>query len=144
MSPRPDAWRRSRPDAEALPEPVYQALLEHETEIATLSKSVEKLDGTVEKLEGTVQTLNLAVTSATANAKGETNKLIVTVVLAALGLLGGNKAISVATEPKTPAPVETHVQRSNLDIRLDQCRPMPPGPGRAECYARVTQEVEHP
>jgi hypothetical protein len=132
----------SRLESEPMPETVYQALHEHETEIDQLATTVEKLNGSVEKLEGTVATLNVTVATSQANAKGETNKLIVTVVLAALGLLGGNRVINPT--PPTPAPVETHVQRSNLDIRLDQCRPMPPGPSRAECYARVTQEVENP
>ncbi len=144
MNPNKPAldWRRSRPDTGPMPDNVYQALHEHEAEIAQLSSAVEKLDGTVEKLDGTVQTLNLAVATAQANAKGETNKLIVTVVLAALGLLGGNKLVNPGAP--TPAPVETHIPRSTLDIRLDQCRSMPPGPSRAECYTRVTDEVEHP
>src|SRR4051812_48446163 len=84
----------SRPEAEPLPEAVYHALHEHEGDIQSLAEVVGDLKTSVASLTTAVASLDLAVSNGKANGRSETNKLIVTVVLAALGVLGGNKVIN--------------------------------------------------
>lgn len=74
-----------------------------------------------------------------ASGKHETIKVIAGVVVAALGVIGGQRALT----PNPPPEVHNVPTRSALDVRLDLCRPMAPGPSREECFARVTAETDH-
>lgn len=129
----------SRPDDMPAPESVYQALQEQEDRLGTLAATVEDLDT---RVKDTVRDLKDEVKDAVREIKAsngnETRKLIAAIAGSAITVLGG--VIGMARlEHHEPPPV---IPRSALDIRLDQCRPMGPGPSREECFNRVVEEVE--
>lgn len=75
-----------------------------------------------------------------ASGKHETVKVIAGVVVAALGVIGGQRALA----PTAPIPETRNVPaRSALDVKLDLCRPMAPGPSRDECFSRIIAETDH-
>lgn len=138
----------SQPDAMPAPEFVYRALQEHEDRLSaldTLGQSHEdRLDGIDTLVKDTARDLKDEVKDAVREIKAsngnETRKLIAAIAGSAITMLGG--VIGVA-KLERPAPPIT-IPRSTLDIRLDLCRPLGPGPSREECFDRIVKEVERP
>lgn len=124
----PRARLPSRPHADDpephIPEAVFHAL--------------QSMSGKIEETNLKVATLADTVTKLVASGRTETAKIIAGVVIAALGVIGGQRALA-----PSPSPAPVPIVRSALDIRLDVCRPMAPGPSREDCFARTVAETDH-
>lgn len=121
----------SRPDPEAHAPDVYEILEGFDGRIGQVEGHV------LEIKKGQADTLTeLRVMAAT--DRHATAKLIAGLVATAITVIGGQRLLaSSAAQPPPP------ITRSALDVRLDMCRPMAPGPSREECFARVMAETEH-
>lgn len=126
----------SRPDRDPPQSPdVYELLHEHDRRLGGL-------EGLAQENKIANATILSEVREIKATDRHATTKLIgaaiSTIVLTVGGILGGQQ-LAKSTIPVTAPPPA----RSALDVRLDQCRPIRPGPSREECFARVTAETEH-
>lgn len=66
-------------------------------------------------------------------------KQIGAIALAALGIIG----TVIGTRPTLPAP-EIKAVRSTFEIRLDECRVLPPGSQEHhDCYERIYAQTQH-
>jgi len=125
----------SKPDREPQAPDVYEILHEHDKRLGGLeglaqegkladAKIIDKLENI--EATGTHQLVKQIIALAT------------TAVVTVGGILGGQQLTKPSIPVTTPPPA-----RSALDVKLDLCRPMAPGPGREECFARVTAETDH-
>ncbi len=132
---------RSHADDEPIPERVYEVLQGFDARVGGLEEAVSALKSLaedsklgqariVDKLEDIKATDRHALTKMIGGLAG-------TAILTIGSILGGQQLL------KPGAPTPPPIARSALDVRLDTCRPMPAGPSREECFARVTAETEH-
>lgn len=129
----PRARLRSHAEDEPIPERVYAVLHGFDERIGGLEEAARANKSDNAAILTVVR--NLEATDRHATSK-MIAALVVTVITTLAGVLGTIAAMRPGAQPPAPA-------RSALDIRLDTCRPMPPGLSREDCFARVTAETEH-
>ena len=134
----PRGRTRSRPeidDGERVPERVYEILEGFDDRVGRVEDRMGGLErgqsAVIERLEDIKATDRQALT-----------KLLIGLITTAIVTIGGVVGGMQALKPAEPAPVHGPA-RSALDVKLDVCRGMAPGPGREECTARVIAETEH-
>lgn len=131
---------RSNAEDEPIPERVYEIL-------RGFDKRVEKVEDTTDRLEHASQKNEIqnsqiikSLEDIKATDRHALTKLAVGLATTALvtigGVVGGIQATKTTVDH---APV---VQRSALDMALDQCRPIQEAGTRAECFSRVFAEVQ--
>jgi hypothetical protein len=132
MNPRDlPPYRRRTPSGHdvPIPESVFQAIAQVQQENAGTRAEVAGLRSDFAELKE-------AVTKLASHGKAETLKIIGGVIVAALGVIGGQRALA-PSPPPTPAPQIRQV-RTDLDVRLDECRDLPQdSPDRRHCWRRV-------
>jgi len=114
---------QSQPDDMPAPEPVYMTLGDHDDRLNTLEKKVDDLGDSISDAVREIKNSN----------SSETRKMIAAIAGAAITTIGG---VFGAAHLEHPAP-PPQVQRSALDMRLDECRPIHEPGSRAECFSRV-------
>lgn len=114
------------------PEHVYRILEEHGERIAGIESSQQNFElgqaKMLVKLESIAQTDRHALT-----------KLIVGLATTAITVIAGQRLLAPSPAPPVP-PVPA---RSELDVRLDVCRAIPPGASREGCFATTLERVDH-
>jgi hypothetical protein len=123
----------SRPEVHA-PD-VYEILADHATAIGELKGLAS--EGKLADAQILSELRDIKATDRHA-----TTKLISALVVTVITTIGGVIGTVAAMRPGASAEIHTPA-RSALDVRLDQCRPITPGPSREECFARVMAETEH-
>lgn len=118
---------RSHADDEPIPERVYEVLQGFDTEIKEL-----KQDSRENKVQN-ARIIDL-VEGLKATDRHALTKLVIGFASTALVTIGGILGGMQAFKASPPPPV---IQRSALDVQLDQCRPILEPGSRAECFSRV-------
>jgi hypothetical protein len=135
--PHPDisGTRRfpSKPDRDPHSPDVYEILHGFDKRIGGLE------DASVENKLANASIIN-KLEDIKATDRHAFTKLIAALVTTAITVIGGQRLLAPAAVPADTAHVPA---RTTLDVKLDVCRPMAPGPSREECFARVTSETEH-
>ncbi len=132
--PPPRLRATSQPDAE-VPESVYHAL-------HGVQKSVEALSHTVATGQAATESRLASQDKALAELKASGADRWVNlarVLVPAVAVIIGGQRLLAPEQHATPAPVV----RSLHDLRLDECRPLPPdSDARFECFRRVNEQTE--
>lgn len=131
---------RSHADAEPIPERVYEVLHAFEKQLVDFDQRIGGLEDHAQEGKLADAQILSKLAGLEATDRHATTKLISALVITVITTIGGVMGTVAAMRPGAPPPMPA---RSALDIRLDTCRPMPPGPSRVECFARVTAETEH-
>ncbi len=132
--PPPRLRATSQPDAE-VPESVYHAL-------HGVQKSVEALAHTVATgqaaTESRLASQDKALAELKASGADRWVNLAKVLVPAVVAIIGGQRLLAPEQHAAPPA-----ITRSLHDIRLDECRPLPPdSDARFECFRRVNEQTE--
>jgi hypothetical protein len=123
----------SKPDREVHAPDVHEILERHDIAIDELKDFAR--EGRVADAEILTELRTIKATDRHAFTK-----IIAALVTTAITVIGGQRLLA----PSPPLPEPSHVPaRSALDVKLDLCRPMPPGPSRVECFERITAEDPH-
>jgi hypothetical protein len=122
----------SRPEIPHSPD-VYEILGEHD-------RRLEGLEGYAQENKLANATILSEVREIKATDRHATTKMISALVVTVITTIGGVIGTVAAMHPGAPLPSPA---RTVLDIKLDTCRPLAPGPSREECFARVIAETDH-
>ena len=131
---------RSHAEDEPIPERVYAVLHGFDTRIGGLEEDSQQNKRDNAAIRSDNAAILTVVRNLEATDRHATSKMIAALVVTVITTLAGVIGTIAATRPSAAPPAPA---RSALDVRLDTCRPMPSGPSREDCFARVTAETEH-
>jgi len=100
----------------------------------------KKIDAVETKVDGIVEgqvDFKLTLTKMAASNRSDNMKLLGTVVVAALGVIGGSKALT----PAPPAPPQPVLVRSAYDRALEQCQKLEGDDARGRCITKVAVDA---
>jgi hypothetical protein len=117
----------SKPDREVFSPDVYEILAKHDEDIGQLKDLAQ---------EGKLADAAILskLTGIEATDRHATTKLISALVVTVITTIGGVIGTVAAMRPGQPPPPAA---RSELDVKLDACRPIHDPGSRAECMSRV-------
>jgi len=119
---------------------VYEILADHAEQISEHGKDLGTLKDLARESKAADATIIAKMEEIKATDRHAFTKLAAALATTAITVIGGQRLLA----PTPPPPQVTNVPaRSKLDVQLDVCRPMAPGPSREECFARVTSETDH-
>lgn len=115
-----------------IPEAVFVALAGVQGSVQALTQTVAAAQAATDQK---FSDLGKDVADLKAQDRAHLAKIIGIVATAVASVIGGQRMLA----PTPPAP-EVRAVRSQADLRLDECRPLPPGSyERAECFERVSE-----